>query len=75
MFIVFPNAAGVAFRKEAKRKSVAALDKDTRTSPWQRWKKNADDERRHKQLRNCNLMVGTGRFELPTPCTPSRDNP
>jgi len=58
-------------RLEARRKAVAALDCVTITSQLDKWKKNADDERRHKQLKSKNLMVGTGRFELPTPRTPS----
>jgi integrase len=58
-------------RQEAKREAVAALDNGTITSQLDKWKKNADDERRHKQLKSKNLMVGTGRFELPTPRTPS----
>ncbi len=58
-------------RQEAKRKAVAALDSGTITSQLDTWKRNADDERRRKLLINGNLMVGTGRFELPTPRTPS----
>lgn len=58
-------------RQEAKRKAVASLDISEITSQLDKWKKNADDERRNTQLIKGNLMVGTGRFELPTPRTPS----
>ncbi len=58
-------------RQEAKREAVAALDNDTITAQLDKWKKNADDESRHKRLKSKGLMVGTGRFELPTPRTPS----
>jgi hypothetical protein len=58
-------------RQEAKRKAVTALDNDTITSQLEKWKKNADDEHPHKLLRSNTLLVGTGRFELPTPRTPS----
>ena len=58
-------------RQEAKRKAVAALDNVEITSQLDKWKKNADDERRHKQHKSKYLMVGTGRFELPAPRTPS----
>jgi integrase len=58
-------------RLEARRKAVAALDNVTITAQLENWKKIADDERRRKLLKINDLMVGTGRFELPTPRTPS----
>jgi integrase len=58
-------------RLEARRKAVAALDNVTITSQLEGWKQKADHERRHKLLNSKSLMVGTGRFELPTPRTPS----
>ena len=44
---------------------MAAPDNDRITSQLDKWKKNADDERRPKLLKPKGLMVGTGRFELP----------
>ena len=56
---------------EDRREVVASLDHAEITSRLDKWKNNAGDERRHKHLKSKNLMVGTGRFELPTPRTPS----
>ena len=52
-------------RQEARRKAVASLDYVEIASQLEKWKKNADDERWHKQPKSKGLMVGTGRFELP----------
>jgi FlaA1/EpsC-like NDP-sugar epimerase len=50
-------------RQDAKRKAAASLDNVEITSQLDKWKKNADDERRHKQLKSKKLMVGPrGRF-------------
>ena len=59
-------------RQEAKRKAVAALDNVTITSQLGNWKTEAE-EWKHLELKQNKLlkMVGTGRFELPTPRTPS----
>jgi len=59
-------------RTEAKRKAVAALDNVTITSQLGNWKTNADEWKmlELKQKKRF-IMVGTGRFELPTPRTPS----
>ena len=59
-------------RQEAKRKAVAALDNATITSQLGNWKTNADDLKKVELKQNKSFkMVGTGRFELPTPRTPS----
>ncbi len=59
-------------RTEAKRKAVAALDNVTITSQLGNWKTNADDWKKLELKQTKYLkMVGTGRFELPTPRTPS----
>jgi hypothetical protein len=41
---------GVGIRQDAKRKAVASLDNVEITSQLEKWKKNADDERLHKEL-------------------------
>ena len=59
-------------RTKAKRKAVAALDNVTITAQLEKWKTEADDWKRPelKQTKEVK-MVGTGRFELPPPRTPS----
>ena len=59
-------------RAEAKRKAVTALDNVTITSQLGNGKTNADEWKKLglKQIKVLK-MVGTGRFELPTPRTPS----
>ncbi len=56
-------------RQEAKRKAVASLDNVTITS--QIGEVEAKDRETRKLLKTKYLMVGMGRFELPTPRTPS----
>jgi hypothetical protein len=59
-------------RTEAKRKAVAALDNVTITSQLGNWKTDADDWKKLELKQNEYVkLVGTGRFELPTPRTPS----
>ena len=59
-------------RQEAKRKAVAALDNVTITSRLADWKTNTEEWGRLELKQKKRLiMVGTGRFELPTPRTPS----
>jgi hypothetical protein len=59
-------------RQEAKRKAVASLDNVTITSQLGKWKEEADERRRLElEQKTRKSMVGTGRFELPTPRTPS----
>ena len=59
-------------RTEAKRKAVAALDNGTITSQLGNWKTD-DAEWKRLELKQTKRfkMVGMGRFELPTPRTPS----
>jgi integrase len=59
-------------RQEAKRKAVSALDNVTITSHLARWKAEAEEREKQNSQKSNNLMVGTGRFELPTPRTPNR---
>ncbi len=61
-------------RQEAKRKAVAELDSVTITSQLGRWKAEGEEREKAKKCRKTKKMnmVGTGRFELPTPRTPSR---
>jgi len=63
-------------RQEAKRKAVESLDNDTITSQLAKWeveaKRGAAVETAGKKRKR---MVGTGRFELPTPRTPSGSEP
>ena len=59
-------------RQQAKRKAVEALDNDTITSQFAKWEEEArrgSSEKTHKQRQK---LVGTARFELATPCTPSK---
>ena len=59
-------------RQEAKRKAVASLDNVTITSQLAKWKAEADERRRLElQQKTTRRMVGTARFELATPRTPS----
>jgi len=58
-------------RQDAKRKAVATLDNEQITSQLAKWKSEADERGNHNPRKSNNLMVGTGRFELPTPRTPS----
>ena len=58
-------------RQEAKRKAVASLDNVTITSQLKKWKVEAEKRANAKSLKIKSLMVGMGRFELPTPRTPS----
>ncbi len=63
-------------RLEARRKAVVALDNVTITSQMGKWKASAEERRRLETAhRKRGKMVGTGRFELPTPRTPSGDDP
>jgi len=55
-------------RQEAKRRALESLDNLTITSQLAKWEAKA--EQRDVKKPN-NEMVGTGRFELPTPRTPS----
>jgi hypothetical protein len=58
--------------QEAKRRAVESLDNDTITSQLERWEKRANQSREaENQETKSRRMVGTGRFELPTPRTPS----
>ena len=58
-------------RQEAKRKAVASLDNVTITAQLEKWKAESEEREARKQLKTKDLMVGMGRFELPTPRTPS----
>lgn len=59
-------------RQEAKRKAVAALDHVTITSQLAKWKAAAQKRVNSKNRINTGKrMVGTARFELATPRTPS----
>jgi hypothetical protein len=59
-------------RREARRKAVASIDNVTITSQLAKWKEEADGRRRLElKQKTKKSMVGTGRFELPTPRTPS----
>jgi hypothetical protein len=58
-------------RQEAKRKAVAALDSGTITSQLAKWKTKAEEREKQNSKKTKKKMVGTGRFELPTPRTPS----
>jgi integrase len=59
-------------RQQAKRRAVEALDNVTITSQLGKWEAEANQRRdAEKPNNNGKTMVGTGRFELPTPRTPS----
>jgi len=58
-------------RQEAKRKAVASLDNVTITSRLAGWKTEAENWKKRNPNKIDKKMVGTGRFELPTPRTPS----
>ena len=59
-------------RQEAKRKAVASLDNVTITSQLAKWKEEADERKKLElEQKKRKTLVGTGRFELPTPRTPS----
>ena len=59
-------------RQEAKRKAVESLDNATITSQLAKWEEGATPSREaRKPNNNGQKLVGTGRFELPTPRTPS----
>jgi hypothetical protein len=56
--------------QEAKRKAVASLDV-TIASQLRSGRRMPTMSAGHRLLKNKDLLVGTGRFELPTPRTPS----
>jgi hypothetical protein len=59
-------------RQEAKRRAVKSLDSDTITSQLAKWEALANQSREPEtKEKKTRRMVGTGRFELPTPRTPS----
>ena len=59
-------------RQEAKRKAVLSLDDERITSQMGKLSASADERRRLETAHGKRgKMVGTGRFELPTPRTPS----
>jgi len=58
-------------RQEAKRRAVASLDNVTITSQLGKWKNEAEERDKAISLNTRVKMVGMGRFELPTPRTPS----
>src|ERR1700728_3633265 len=59
-------------RQEAKRRAVESLDNVTITAQLGRWEAEANQRIHAKKPNNKGEeMVGTGRFELPTPRTPS----
>ena len=58
-------------RQEAKRKAVESLDNVTITSQLGKWEAEAKQRDAKKPNNNGKFLVGTGRFELPTPRTPS----
>jgi len=60
-------------RQEAKRRAVESLDNVTITSQFAKWEAAAQQERPTKTPQiTAKAMVGTARFELATPCTPSK---
>ncbi len=62
-------------RQEAKRRAVKALDNVTITSQLAKWKAAAQKRVNSKNLINTGeKLVGTARFELATPRTPSGDD-
>jgi len=59
-------------RQEAKRRAVESLDNVTITAQLGKWEAAAITNRAAKKPENNRKkLVGTGRFELPTPRTPS----
>ena len=61
--------------QEAKRKAVESLDNVPITSQLAKWEAAAKPSTELKKQRNKgDTLVGTGRFELPTPPTPSDPN-
>ena len=63
-------------RQEAKRRAVESLDNVTITSQLDQWQRQAQQERRRQDSeKRGEALVGTGRFELPTPRTPSGSEP
>ncbi len=59
-------------RQQAKRKAVESLDNDTITSQLAKWEEQANQSQKPEtKEKKSKLLVGTGRFELPTPRTPS----
>jgi integrase len=58
-------------RQKAKRKAVKSLDNVTITSQLAKWEAEAKQRNAKKPNNNGRRLVGTGRFELPTPRTPS----
>jgi integrase len=59
-------------RQDAKRKAVASLDNVTITAQLPKWKTEADARMKAELTKTKGeIMVGMGRFELPTPRTPS----
>jgi integrase len=59
-------------RQEAKRKAVESLDNVTITSQLEKWQRRAGQRRKPQVAQTKKKrLVGTGRFELPTPRTPS----
>ena len=58
-------------RQKAKRKAVKSLDNATITSQLAKREAEAKQRNAKKPNNNGRKMVGTGRFELPTPRTPS----
>ncbi|MFZ0860136.1 MAG: site-specific integrase, partial [Candidatus Sulfotelmatobacter sp.] len=63
-------------RQEAKRRAVESLDNVTITSQLEKWQRQAQQERRRQDSeKRGETLVGTGRFELPTPRTPSGSEP
>jgi len=59
-------------RQEAKRKAVAALDNVTITAQLPKWQAQAERSKRRETPENKGKkLVGTARFELATPRTPS----
>ena len=59
------------FRQEAQRTAVESLDNDTITLLLQMGEMCEPQQRTSNQGEKTRRMVGTGRFELPTPRTPS----
>jgi hypothetical protein len=57
--------------QKAKRKAVESLDNVTITSHLAKWEAESKQHREVKKPNKDGEMVGTGRFELPTPRTPS----
>ena len=59
-------------RQQAKRRAVEALDNVTITARLGKWEAVANQRIEcEKAQQQRSLLVGTGRFELPTPRTPS----